>query len=97
MKVLPTPIQSDRWQFTAATCIRCGICNIFGPPQCDCWNCPECGADARKPVDPFSDCITCEKRIAEENRRAAHPFDTSPASPLALRLAESMKDDRRCD
>lgn len=97
MNIRPTPLHSERWQFTAATCIRCGICNIFGPPQCDCWNCPGCVADARKDLDPFSECVTCEKRTAEENRRTARPLDLSPASPLALRLANDLRAERRAD
>ena len=75
-------------------------------PSCDGWGngpikaqetCPECGHPLTEEVCPFSECVTCEQRVADENRRNARPFDTSPPSPLALRLAESMKDDRRAD
>ena len=59
--------------------------------------CPECGHPLQEEVCPFSECYTCEQRTAEENRQNARPFDLSAASPLALRLAESIKDDRRAD
>jgi hypothetical protein len=59
--------------------------------------CPQCGQPTEREVSPFSECSECERRVAEENRRNARPMDLSPASPLALRLAESMKDDRRAD
>jgi endogenous inhibitor of DNA gyrase (YacG/DUF329 family) len=62
-----------------------------------CIKCPECGSALNEEVNPFSECSECERRVAEENRRNARPMDLSPASPLALRLAESMKDDRRAD
>ena len=59
--------------------------------------CSECGHPLDREVSPFSECSECERRVAEENRRNARPMDLTPASPLALRLAESMKDDRRSD
>ena len=50
--------------------------------------CPTCGGD---PSDPFTDCLTCQEVMQCLNERGWKSF--GPISPLAERLAESMKDD----
>jgi hypothetical protein len=50
--------------------------------------CPACGGD---PSDPFSECLECEEIMQRLNSRNRKPF--GPISPLAERLAESLKDD----
>jgi hypothetical protein len=50
--------------------------------------CPVCGGD---PSDPFSECLTCEETISRLNAHRKPAY--GPVSPLAARLAESMKDD----
>jgi hypothetical protein len=52
--------------------------------------CPACGGD---PNDPFTECLECEGLMQRLN--AQKKIDLSGEfSPLAQRLAESMKDDR---
>jgi hypothetical protein len=50
--------------------------------------CPACGGD---PSDPFTECLTCEETISRLNEGKRREFGL--VSPLAERLAESMKDD----
>ena len=52
--------------------------------------CPECGA---MPCGPFSDCRTCAETLSMLNSRNKKLDLSGEFSPLAQRLAESMKDD----
>ena len=102
----PTPLEAVNWQFQAASCIRCRVGNIWGPPPCDCFSreekaenrrrqrdaCPECGESLHEPVDAFSECDTCEAKAQEANRRNSVRF--GPISPLAQRLACDLHSER---
>jgi hypothetical protein len=60
----------------------------YDAPCCLAVTCPVCGQD---PTDPFSECLDCEAIMQARNAKRKPEY--GPASPLAQRLAESMKDD----
>ena len=51
----PTPLEATNWQYTAASCIRCRIGNIWGPPPCNCWTKAEKEANKAKQGDENDD------------------------------------------